>query len=780
MTVPQSTAAHWNENYEAGVSYSPLGPQEAAALTEYAPVPAGGGRALEVGCGLGDLGAHLALAGYAVDALDLSAAALERARTAHPDVAVRWLEADIEDADLQQLLGDTPYDLVTMRLSVAFLHSRANALHRLGRLLTPDGTLLITTPLADTTPAEKRHIALADDEIAALTSGWTDVQRVNAGNLAVLVLRGPCRDTVATERSTPATGNVAVAGALAVVTNSRGQVLLGWSTRGMWELPGGKIDTVEDGAGGARAESLEEAAVRELAEETGLQADGAAVVAILVDHAQRVPRITAAVRAFDVTGTPTVLEPGKFTRWEWFDLHALDCLGPVFAPAAQALNTVWPGTVNRLPAISSYPHDAPAPAVPGESPQAARRRTAMTKQVAAAHPHLPAEVLDALRTVTRHRFLPEASLDAAYASDRAYVTRRGTQGQATSSVSAADMQALMLAQAAVGPGARVLEVGSGGCNAAYLAHLIGPSGHVVTVDLDPHVVHRTRRALAETGTTGVTALLGDGNHGAPAHLVPRGGFDAIVVTHAARDLAPAWHEQLADGGRLVLPLNVHTFTWSIALQRRSDTLFSVGDWVSCGFVPDTTAGPIPHTRLAADVLLWHADGPVPDTAGLAQALRGAGHEQRTGVRIRSGEPYDSLHLHLLTTFHGHGGCSLLQDQEPSGLTRLPGGHTTPALIAYGSLAYLVPEPTEGGAEFTVHAIGERGPALAERMAAAIRHWDRHLRNRGYPRLTVHPATAPDLGLPTGPVLNKPGGRLVFDTALPTTIGTAGAAPYSPG
>ncbi|MFD8478531.1 hypothetical protein [Kitasatospora sp. NPDC059673] len=138
------------------------------------------------------------------------------------------------------------------------------------------------------------------------------------------------------------------------------------------------------------------------------------------------------------------------------------------------------------------------------------------------------------------------------------------------------------------------------------------------------------------------------------------------------------------------------------------------------------------------------------------------------MRVEAGEPYDSLHLHLLTTLHGHGGCTLFQDQEPSGLTRLPGGRTAPALTADGSLAYLVPEPAGDGAEFTVHAVGERGPALAERLVAAVRHWNRHLRACGYPCLTVHPATAPDTELPAGPVIDKPGGRLAFQTVGPDT------------
>ncbi len=95
--------------------------------------------------------------------------------------------------------------------------------------------------------------------------------------------------------------------------------------------------------------------MRELAEETGLHASGATVVTILTDAAQGVPRLTAVIRIAGFTGTLTTAEPHKFTRWEWHDPHALGCLGPVFTPGAQALNTVWPGVIAGLPPVHSYP-----------------------------------------------------------------------------------------------------------------------------------------------------------------------------------------------------------------------------------------------------------------------------------------------------------------------------------------------------------------------------------------------------------------------------------------
>ncbi|MER5639037.1 methyltransferase, FxLD system [Kitasatospora sp. NPDC002227] len=749
-TVP---AERWEQHYAGGLSFSPLSEEERALIAEHAPVPEGGGRAVEVGCGTGELAAHLAAAGYLVTAVDLAEGALARAGAEYAEAGVRWLRLDVERDDPAPLGGD-PFDLVVFRLSLAFVQDRTRVLHALGRRLRTGGTVLVITPLVEHTPAAKRHIALDEDEIAALTSGWASVRRFAVGELAVLVLRGPGAATVAAERALAVTGH-AVAGALAVVTDEHGRVLLGWSGRGMWELPGGKLDG---------AEPLEAAAVRELAEETGLQATGAVVVAVLTDAAQGTPRITAVVRVTGFTGEVTTAEPEKFTRWEWHELHGLGSLGPVFAPAAQALDTVWPGVVPGLPPVSRYPHDTPPPAVPGESPEAVRRRAEMVRAVSDGGWAPSAEVRAALGAVPRHRFVPEAGLAEAYHHDLAVITRRDGHQRATSSVSAVWLQARMLENARLRPGARVLEVGSGGYNAALAAQLAGPTGGVVTVDLDPYVVRRTRRFTAEAGSGAVVAVQGDGALGAPAGLVPRGGFDAILVSYNAWDIAPAWIGQLAEGGHLVVPLEIHGYTRAIAFERRGDALHA-RDWTYCGFIRDRGAlgRDAPEVVLAdGELRVRFEDGAVLDVDAvvLEAALRGERFEVRSGVTVAREESFETLQLYLATTVPGF--CRLaLERRADTGFAAVVPAADAAAVLGSGSLAYLTHVPVGApsqSVEFVAHAFGEEGAGLAARLAAAVRIWDGHVRGRGYPGLAVHGA---DTGRTGGHVVSKPASRLVF-------------------
>ncbi|MEU7028912.1 methyltransferase, FxLD system [Streptomyces sp. NPDC046275] len=758
----------WEQHFRDGKNFRQLGDRERELLAEHTPVPDGGGRALDVGCGTGELAVYLASLGYTVDAIDFADSALARAREEHGDVeGVRWLRLDIERDDPAPL-HEEGYDLITLRLVYAFVQDRGRVVHGLGARLRDGGALVVITPVAENTPEERRGIALDEDEIAVLAAGWKTVERLDADGLAVLVLRGPCHaDTRAVEKQ-PTTGH-ALTGALAVVTDDAGRVLLGRSRRGMLELPGGKTTGAEDFAA---------AAVRELAEETGLVADpaDAYVVTMLVDDTHGIPRLTAVVRITAWTGTLTNAEEDKFARWEFFDLHALACVGDVFTPAAAAVDAVWPGVIQDLPPVVSYPLAVDRPPVPGEPAEAVRLRRAMAETVIGGGWAPSEPVQQALRTVPRHRFAPEVNLAAAYdGGDRAVVTRRDETGAAISSVSAAWLQARMIENLGLAPGAVVFEAGSGGYNAELLAHVAGPGGRVVTVDIDPWVVRRARSFLTEAGSGRVTAVEADAALGAPAHLVPRGGFDGSMITYNCWDIAPAWREQLAEGGRLVLPLEIGGYTRAIAFERRGEVLHARG-WTYCGFVRDQgqQARTIPVVSLLdGGLTLRFEHGTAADTTGLEQALRGPRHEVATGVTMGAANSYfGSLQLYAATTLPAF--CRLAAHQAPGeGVTVIGKDRDAPAVVGDASLAYLThvqaqdgDRPEDKAWEWVVHAFGEQGPELAEQLTATVRAWDRHVRaddndKHADPVLTVHPAGTPDRLLPVGDVVDKASSRLVF-------------------
>ncbi|MFJ9742028.1 methyltransferase, FxLD system [Streptomyces sp. NPDC101166] len=782
----------WEKHYSDGRGFRQVGERERALLAEYTPAPEGGGRALDVGCGTGELAACLASLGYTVDACDFADSAIARAREEHPDVeGVRWLHLDIERDDPAPL-HEEGYDLVVMRLMYPFVQDRGRVLHGLGERLRDGGALVVITPVAETTPEERRGIALDEDEMAVLAAGWETVERLDADGLAVLVLRGLCHaDTRAVEKR-PTTAH-ALTGALAVVTDDAGRVLLGRSRRGVLELPGGKTRGPEGFAA---------AAVRELAEETGLLAEeaDAHVVTMLIDDSHGIPRLTAVVRITAWTGTVADPEEDKFDRWEFFDPHALARVGDIFVPAAAALDAVWPGVIRDLPSVISYPLAAERPPVPGEPAEAVRLRRTMAQAVIDGGWARSEPVQQALRTVPRHRFAPEANLGDAYdGGDRAVITRRDETGTAISSVSAAWLQADMIEHLHLKRGAIVFEAGSGGYNAELIAHVTAPDGGVVTVDIDPWVVRRTRAFLTEAGSGRVTVVEADAALGAPAHRVPRGGFDAGVITYSCWDIAPAWRRQLAEGGRLVLPLEIGGYSRAVTFERRGQVLHA-RHFTYCGFVRDQgrQARTIPVASLLdGGLTLRFEHGAAADTTGLEEALRGPRHELATGVTMGANSYFGSLQLYAATTLPA-AFCRLAAHQAPAeGVTVIGKDRDAPAIVGDASLAYLIPVQTQHGErpedkqwEWVAHAFGEQGPELAEQLAATVRAWDRHVRaddndKHADPGLTVHPAGTPDDLLPAGDVLDKEHCRLVFqwpgrDALLPRPVGRLEAGAVTEG
>src|SRR4051812_12966537 len=206
------------------------------------------------------------------------------------------------------------------------------------------------------------------------------------------------------------------------------------------------------------------------------------------------------------------------------------------------------------------------PTATPEDRRAARLRTALADRLIAEGAVTTPELDQAFRVVPRHRFAPGLPLELAYANQVVFV-KRDRSGVPTSSVSAPDIQAIMLEQAAIEPGMRLLEIGSGGYNAALMAELAGPGGEVTTVDIDADVAARARACLDDADYREVRVLTADAESGVPAHAP----YDRIVVTVEAWDLPPAWMRQLTPHGRLVVPLRLRGLTRSVAFDRAGAT-----------------------------------------------------------------------------------------------------------------------------------------------------------------------------------------------------------------
>lgn len=184
-------------------------------------------------------------------------------------------------------------------------------------------------------------------------------------------------------------------------------------------------------------------------------------------------------------------------------------------------------------------------------------RLAMVEhQIAARGIHDP-RVLDALRLVPRHLFVPSGLEREAYGDAPLPIG----QGQ---TISQPYIVALMTALLEIGPADRVLEIGAGsGYQAAVLARL---ASNVITVERLPEVAARARRNLDRADVPNVEVLVGDGTRGRP-ETAP---YQGIIVTAAAPQVPAPLLEQLADGGRLVAPVGGRELQELLRVVRRGD------------------------------------------------------------------------------------------------------------------------------------------------------------------------------------------------------------------
>ncbi|MER5780211.1 methyltransferase, FxLD system [Streptomyces mobaraensis] len=368
----------------------------------------------------------------------------------------------------------------------------------------------------------------------------------------------------------------------------------------------------------------------------------------------------------------------------------------------------------------------------------------------------------AFRTVPREAFIPGEPLEDVYAAEKAIVTKVDRDGTKVSSVSAARIQAFMLEQAGLRPGMRVLEVGSGGLNAAYLAEMVGPDGEVTTIDIDPEITDRARRLLASAGYGDrVTILTADAEHGGPE----RAPYDRVVVTVEAPDIPPAWVKQLAPGGRLVVPLRLRGLTRSIAFEVDGERLVSTG-YELCGFVPMRGAGANRVRTVTIHdegVTLRLDEDRQVEAAPLAEALLGERAEAWSGVTIGRMQSWAELDLWLATALDGF---AILSADSSAHEKEIVTARYAMALVEGDSFAYrILRRIREEPPLFEFGAVGH-GPsaqATAERLVGQVRVWDLEHRP-GQAHFEVWPAGTPGEALPPGRVVDKRHTRIVVSWA----------------
>jgi protein-L-isoaspartate(D-aspartate) O-methyltransferase len=180
-------------------------------------------------------------------------------------------------------------------------------------------------------------------------------------------------------------------------------------------------------------------------------------------------------------------------------------------------------------------------------------------------------VLEAMARVPRDRFVPDSLSARAYDDGALPIGHDQT-------ISQPFVVAAICALLGLRGSERVLDVGTGsGYQAAVLAEL---AAEVVTIERIPELAECARARLADVGYGNVEVTVGDGSRGVPE----RAPFDAIAVAAAAPTVPPALFDQLAEGGRLVVPRGSR-FGQELVLVVRTPNGSTERTSIPCRFVP---------------------------------------------------------------------------------------------------------------------------------------------------------------------------------------------------
>jgi len=232
------------------------------------------------------------------------------------------------------------------------------------------------------------------------------------------------------------------------------------------------------------------------------------------------------------------------------------------------------------PEAPLLPTDAAPPAAPPRPPPEIaeptafdRARRQMVDAQLRGRDITDSRVLEAMGSVPRHLFVSEGSRNAAYDDHPLPIGHEQT-------ISQPYIVALMTQLAQPKPGHRALDVGTGsGYQAAVLSRLCK---EVYGIEIVPPLAETARTRLAELGYTNVTVRAGDGYRGWPEHAP----FDVIIVAAAPDHVPQALVDQLAPGGRLVIPVGGYTQHLTV-IERRADGSIRRSIAVGVLFVPMT-------------------------------------------------------------------------------------------------------------------------------------------------------------------------------------------------
>jgi protein-L-isoaspartate(D-aspartate) O-methyltransferase len=186
---------------------------------------------------------------------------------------------------------------------------------------------------------------------------------------------------------------------------------------------------------------------------------------------------------------------------------------------------------------------------------------------------LNAGVLEAMRRVPRHAFVPAAQREVAYANRPLPIGYGQT-------ISQPYIVALMSDLLQLAPHARALEIGTG---SGYQAAVLAVLGHqVYTIEIVSGLAEQAATRLSDLGYDAVHVRQGDGYHGWP-EAAP---FDGIVVTAAAPQIPPPLLEQLKPGGRMVIPVGAAFLVQQLMLiEKLADGSIRTEALLPVAFVP---------------------------------------------------------------------------------------------------------------------------------------------------------------------------------------------------